>query len=49
VYLLNNEGSREGPYLVASVSSARKYTLSLEDGTAVKNGEEIDIDYVEAA
>ncbi|KAE8442779.1 hypothetical protein EG329_002867 [Mollisiaceae sp. DMI_Dod_QoI] len=47
VYLLNGE-SREGPYVIASVTSG-KYTLSLENGKAVKNGEEIDIDYLEAA
>jgi hypothetical protein len=47
VYLLNG-GSREGPYVVASVTSG-KYTLSLENGKAVRNGEEIDIDYLGAA
>ena len=49
MYLLNSGGSREGPYVIASLLSARKCTLSLENGEAVKNGEEIDIDYVEAA
>jgi hypothetical protein len=47
VYLLNG-GSREGPYVIASVTSG-KYTLSLENGEAVRNGEEINIDYLEAA
>jgi len=47
VYLLNG-GSREGPYVIASVASG-KYTLSLENGEAVRNGEEISIDYLEAA
>lgn len=49
MYLLNSGGSREGPYVIASLLSAGKCTLSLENGEAVKNGEEIDIDYVEAA
>jgi hypothetical protein len=47
VYLLNS-GSREGPYIIASVSSG-KYTLSLENGEAGRNGEEIDVGYLEAA
>ena len=49
MYLLNSGGSREGPYVIASVPSARRYTLSLGNGEAVKNGEEIEIDYLEAA
>lgn len=47
MYLLSG-GSREGPYFIASVTSGR-YTLSLENGEAVRNGEEIDTDYLEAA
>jgi hypothetical protein len=47
VYLLNG-GSREGPYVIASVASG-KYTLSLEDGKAVRNGEEINVEYLETA
>lgn len=47
MYLLNG-GSREGPYVIASVTLG-KYTLSLENGEAVRNGEEINIDYLEAA
>ncbi len=47
MYLLNG-GSREGPYVVAFVTSG-KCTLSLEDGTAVRNDEEIVLDYLEAA
>jgi hypothetical protein len=49
VYLLGSLGSREGPYVVASVSSAGKYTLSLESGKAIRNGEEVDLDSLEAA
>jgi hypothetical protein len=33
---------REGPYLIASVPSAQKYTLCLENGQAVNNGEEVE-------
>jgi hypothetical protein len=40
VYLLSG-GSWEGPYVIASVNSGR-YTLSLENGEAVRNGEEFD-------
>ena len=49
VYLLNSNESREGPYVIASLPSAEKCTLSLENGEAVKNGEEIDINDVKAA
>lgn len=48
MYLLNSSGSRTGPYVIASIPSAGKCTLSLEDGTAVENSKEIDVDYVEA-
>jgi len=48
VYLLTSGGAREGPYVIASIPSAGKCTLSLENGRAVENGEEIDIDRVEA-
>jgi hypothetical protein len=47
VYLHNN-GSREGPYLVAT-ATLTKCTLCLEDGEPVRDGEEIDWEYVEAA
>ncbi|KAI1104101.1 hypothetical protein F4804DRAFT_206554 [Jackrogersella minutella] len=49
VYLLDTDGSRKGPYLIASLPSTGKCTLSLENGDAVKNGEEIDANDVEAA
>lgn len=49
MYLLDSSGSRAGPYVVASIPSAGKCTLSFEDGNAVRNDEEIDMDYVEAA
>lgn len=49
MYLLKPDGSREGPYIVASVPSAGRCTLSLANGDAVRDGQEVDIDYVEAA
>lgn len=49
VYLVGSDGSREGPFLVASVCSGQKCTLSLEDGQAAKGGEEIKMAKLEAA
>ncbi|OIW28187.1 hypothetical protein CONLIGDRAFT_706238, partial [Coniochaeta ligniaria NRRL 30616] len=49
VYLLTSSGSREGPYVVASLPSAGACTLSHEDGKAVEGGKEIGIDCVERA
>ncbi|KAF4637038.1 hypothetical protein G7Y89_g1036 [Cudoniella acicularis] len=49
VYWLNPEGNREGPYWIASVTSAGKFTLSLENGKAVNDGGEVKIDALEAA
>ncbi|OTB18769.1 hypothetical protein K445DRAFT_19377 [Daldinia sp. EC12] len=49
VYLLNSDGSRDGPYIVASVISAGKYTLSLDTGIPVRNGDEISGDELEEA
>jgi len=48
VYLLNANGFREGPYVIASLPRVGKCTLSLENGTAVRNGQEIETDFVEA-
>lgn len=42
------DGSRQGPYVVASVVLG-KYILSEENGDPVRNGEEIHADYLEAA
>lgn len=41
---LDEPGSRSlsGPYLIASVPSQGKYTLSLEDGEKVQGGREFD-------
>ncbi|KAM6514010.1 hypothetical protein FALCPG4_015193 [Fusarium falciforme] len=49
VYLLNCGEARKGPYVIAAVPSVTKYVLNFENGEAVRNGEEIDIDYLEAA
>lgn len=49
MYFINSHASREGPYFVASVdASTRKCTLSLETGEAVKNGEEVKMESLEA-
>lgn len=45
---LNEGGTREGPYIVATTAPG-KCTLCLADGTAVRNGEEVDPDYLEPA
>lgn len=49
VYLLRSDGTRDGPFFIASLRSTRRCTLSLEDGQAIENGREIGIDDVEAA
>ncbi|KAF5000099.1 hypothetical protein FDECE_11285 [Fusarium decemcellulare] len=49
VYLLGSDGSREGPYIVASVISAEKCTLSLENYQPAKNGMQVDMAKLEAA
>jgi len=35
-------GTLEGPYLIASVPSAGRYTLSFEDGRQAKDGAEVE-------
>lgn len=49
VYLLKSDGSAEGPYLVGSVVSSGKCTLSDLDGQSAKKGEEIDMARLQAA
>ena len=51
MYLLNSRGgSREGDlFIIASVPSAGIYTLCLENGQAVRNGEEVEENRLEAA
>jgi hypothetical protein len=44
VYLLKDDGSREGPYLVATAPVAGRCTLCYDDGTPFRNNEEIDVD-----
>ncbi|KAF8852183.1 hypothetical protein BDZ45DRAFT_678518 [Acephala macrosclerotiorum] len=45
---VHNGGTREGPYIIATITLT-KCTCCLENGEPVKNGEEIDVDYVEVA
>lgn len=50
VFLLDTDGVRKGPYLVASpLLPQGKCTLSLENGSNVKNGALINVNDVEAA
>ncbi|KAI1744624.1 hypothetical protein F4680DRAFT_405595 [Xylaria scruposa] len=50
VYVKASGGiSREGPYLIASVTSARRYTLSSEDGKSARDGNELDEGDLESA
>ncbi|KAH6960406.1 hypothetical protein DER45DRAFT_611343 [Fusarium avenaceum] len=44
VYLLKDDGSREGPYLVATAPVAGRCTLCYGDGTPFRNNEGIDVD-----
>lgn len=49
VNLLNSDGSDDGPFFVASVISAEKCTLSLENGQTARNGEVVQMARLEAA
>ncbi|KAK0703662.1 hypothetical protein B0T26DRAFT_864599 [Lasiosphaeria miniovina] len=49
VYLLNAGGSREGPYVIASLPSTGHCTLSDSNGNAIGGGQAISVDDVEAA
>jgi hypothetical protein len=49
VYVVNSDGSRDGPFLVASICSSQTCTLSLEDGEAARDGAEVNIAKLEAA
>ncbi|KAI1776944.1 hypothetical protein F4818DRAFT_412367 [Hypoxylon cercidicola] len=43
VYWLVSGGTqREGPYVIESVISQKKYTLCTSDGTSVNNGDEVE-------
>lgn len=46
---MGSNGSRDGPFLVASICSGQKCTLSFENGQAAKDGEEIKMAKLEAA
>ncbi len=39
--MIKSDGSRHGPYEIAAVPTAQKYTLSDEYGAAVSEAEEI--------
>jgi hypothetical protein len=46
--MIQIDGSRKGPYFIASIQSIGVYTLSDEDGEAVEDGEEIEENDLEA-
>ncbi|KAF4423137.1 hypothetical protein FACUT_10605 [Fusarium acutatum] len=48
VYLLNTDGSREGPYLVATAPVSGKCTLCYTNGSPFRNNAGIDVDELEA-
>ncbi|KAH8689813.1 hypothetical protein BGW36DRAFT_389785 [Talaromyces proteolyticus] len=48
VYLhFSGTAAPEGPYIIASVPSAGKYTLCLPDGQTVRNGEAVEEQYLQ--
>ena len=49
VKIIQSDGSREGPYFIASVPSTGVYTLSDEDGVDVEDGDEVEDNDLEAA
>lgn len=49
VYIIGSNGSLDGPYLVASVPSGGKCTLSLENGQNAKNGDVFEMARLQAA
>lgn len=49
VYLLKVDGSREGPYVVATAPVNGKCTLSYEDGMPFRNNEKINGDDLESS
>ncbi|CVK96576.1 uncharacterized protein FMAN_10917 [Fusarium mangiferae] len=48
VYLLNTDGSREGPYLVATAPVSGQCTLCYDNGSPFRNNADIDVDELEA-
>jgi hypothetical protein len=49
VKVILSNGSREGPYLVASIPSPGVYTLSFANGQEAQNGDEIEENDLETA
>lgn len=49
VNLIKPDGSREGPFTIASVPSAGIYTLSFQNGQTAEGGDEIEENDLEAA
>lgn len=49
VNVIHLNGTREGPYLVASIPSTGVYTLSFADGREAQEGESIEENDLEAA
>lgn len=49
VNVIHLDGTREGPYLVASIPSTGVYTLSFADGREAQEGESIEENDLEAA
>jgi len=49
VKVINSDGSRSGPYLIAFIPSPGVYTLSFANGQKAQDGEEIEENDLEAA
>ncbi|CAJ0551529.1 Ff.00g114590.m01.CDS01 [Fusarium sp. VM40] len=49
VYLINIDGSQEGPYVVATAPSAGKCMLCYSDGKPFRNNAAISVDELEAS
>lgn len=49
VKVINTDGSRNGPYLIASIPTTGVCTLSDENGETIEDGEEIEENDLEAA
>ena len=49
VYLPNPDGTREGPYLVATVTTSGKCALSYNNGAPFRQDQEVSVDELEAS
>lgn len=49
MYLLKADGTREGPYLVATVSTSGKCVLSYNNGGPFRQNQEVSVDELEAS